>query len=151
MMMSTTVDTQATVVRVIQDIVSFKVRSEATNGAYALFETATPVNGGTPPHRHALEDETFYVLEGEYTFLVGDEVVVLGAGGSIFVPRGMVHAFSNKGDVPARMLIINSPGQLHEGFFSELGEPVDSIPGPPDVARIIAVAEKYQIEIMPPQ
>jgi uncharacterized cupin superfamily protein len=149
--MASTVDTQATVVRVIQDIVSFKVRSETTNGAYALFETVTPVNAGSPPHRHALEDESFYVLEGEYTFLAGEEVVVLGAGGSIFVPRGMVHAFSNKGDVPARMLIINSPGYLHEGFFSELGEPLDSIPGPPDVARIIAVAEKYQIEIMPPK
>ena len=62
-----------------------------------------------------------------------------------------MHAFTNSGATPARMLIVNTPGRLHEGFFLELGEPVDTIPGPPDVARITSVAQKYQIEILPPR
>jgi hypothetical protein len=63
-----------------------------------------------------------------------------------------VHAFTNSSSAtPAHMLIVNTPGHLHEGFFLDLGEPVDTIPGPPDVARIISVAQKYQIEILPPQ
>ncbi len=76
----------------------------------------------------------------------------LGAGGYAFVPRGMVHAFTNVGNTPARMLILVTPGGLHEQFFAELGEPVDAPApaGPPDVERIVAVSAKYGIEILPP-
>ncbi len=86
---------------------------------------------GTPPHRHAQEDEAFYVLEGQYTFLHGEQAIECGPGDVVFVPRGDVHAYTNSGATPARMLIINTPGRLHEGFFLALGEPVDTILGRP--------------------
>jgi hypothetical protein len=96
------------------------------------------------------------VLEGTYTFVLGDSVIVAGPGSHAFVPTGMVHAFQNTGSEPARMLILNAPGGIHEGFFSEVGTPVEDPANPPlvdmdaQVARVMEVAPKYGIENLPP-
>ena len=142
--------------RVIADLVTFKAVAADTGGAYSLFEDRSDPGQGTPAHLQRYEDETFFVLEGTYRFLVGDQTVDLAAGGYAFVPRGTVHAFTNIGDASARLLVLVTPGGIHEQFFAELGEPVadPTVPlppaGPPDVARIVAVAAKYGIEILPP-
>lgn len=137
--------------RVISDVVSFIITGAETNGAYALFETVTQPGGGTPPHTQAHEDEAFYILEGRYSFLVGDQQVEVGPGGYAFVPRGTVHAYTNSGEAPARMLILVAPGGLHEQFFREAGDPADAPAGAPDFARLGAAAAKYGITILPPQ
>ncbi len=136
--------------RVITDIVSFIITGAETNGAYALFETVTVPQGGTPPHTQAYEDEAFYILEGSYTFLIGDRQVEAQPGAFAFVPRGTVHAYTNTGDTPARMLILVAPGGLHEQFFREAGDPVSDPVGPPDIPRLVAAAAKYGITILPP-
>ena len=138
-------------VRVITDLVTFKALAADTGGAYSLFETVTQPGQGTPPHRQSREEEAFYIIEGRYSFLIDDRTVELERGGYAFVPRNTVHAFTNVGDTPARMLILVTPGGIHEEFFKELGEPVDApVAGPPDVARIVAVAAKHSMEILPP-
>ena len=147
---------QGTAYRVVADIVTFKAVAEETGGAYSLFETSTPPGMGSPPHLQRYEDESFFVLEGTYTFLVGDEQRELGSGGYAFVPRGTVHAYTNSGATPARLLIMVTPGGIHEQFFQEAGEaladpanpPAPS--GPPNVPQLIAIAAKYGIEILPP-
>lgn len=144
------------VYRVVADIVTFKAVAEDTGGAYSLFEDRTTPGMGTPPHLQRYEDESFVVLEGTYTFLVGDQRRVLHQGDYAFVPRGTVHAFTNTGDAPARLLIVVTPGGIHEQFFAEAGEPIadpanpPAPSGPPDVQRLIAIAAKYGIEILPP-
>ena len=42
------------------------------------------------------------MLEGELAFQLEDELVTRGAGELAFVPRGVAHAFANRGDAPAR-------------------------------------------------
>ena len=42
-----------------------KALGEDTDGAFAFVEATTPPQAGPPPHVHGLEDETFWVLEGE--------------------------------------------------------------------------------------
>ncbi len=147
--------TEGRTVRVIADLVTFKALAADTGGAYSLFETTTLPQGGTPPHRQHYEEEAFFVLEGTYTFRIGDETVALGPGGFAFVPRGTIHAFTNTGSGPARMLILVTPGGIHEQFFAEIGEPIadPAAPppaGPPDVEKLLAVAAKYGVEILPP-
>ena len=137
---------QGKTVQVIGDRVTFKALAAETGGAYSLFETVTAPAGGTPPHFQRYEEESFYILEGSYAFQVGNETLELGPGGYAFVPRGTVHAFTNSGTEPARMLILVTPGGIHENFFAEMGE----LTGPPDVGTIIAIAAKYGIEILPP-
>ncbi len=137
-------------VRVISDLVTFKATAAQTGGAYFLFETLTVPGGGTPPHLQHYEDETFFVLSGTYTFQVNDEVIELGPGGYAFVPRETVHGFTNSGSEDARMLILVTPGGIHENFFMEVGTPVDAPVAPPDIPAMLAVAAKYGIEILPP-
>ena len=58
---------------------------EQTGGTLAMFIDETPPGSGPPLHIHHNEDETCYVLEGEYEILVGDERITVSAGGSAFL------------------------------------------------------------------
>ena len=141
---------------VLGELVTYKTTSERTGGAYSLFEVTTQPGRGVLPHVQHREDESFYVLKGEYEFLDDGGTTRAGAGSLIYVPRGNLHAHKNVGNEPARMLISQTPGGLHEHFFEEIGKPaIDrSEPsvseGPQDMRRIIAIAVKYGIEIPPP-
>jgi quercetin dioxygenase-like cupin family protein len=75
------------------DSYRFLVTGAESGGAYFAMEATVPSGGGPPPHIHRNEDETFYVLEGEVEFLLGDRIVTGGAGDFVNVPRGTVHRF----------------------------------------------------------
>src|SRR5512144_2859751 len=79
------------------DVYRFLVTGAETGGAYFAMEAIVPPGGGPPPHIHAREDETFYVLEGRVDFRLGDERVTAGPGDFVNVPRGRVHNFHNAG------------------------------------------------------
>ena len=79
------------------DLYRFLVTGAETGGAYFAMEAVVPPGGGPPPHTHAREDETFYVLEGRVDFRLGDERVTAGPGDFVNVPRGRVHNFHNAG------------------------------------------------------
>ena len=64
-----------------------------------------PPGGGPPPHIHRNEDETFYIVEGQIDFLLGDETVTGGPGDFVNVPRGTVHRFRNSGTSAAKMIL----------------------------------------------
>jgi quercetin dioxygenase-like cupin family protein len=86
------------------------VRSEESGDAVALVENTVPAGWpGTPLHHHAF-DEAFYVLDGELTLQVGDQVVVRRPGDVVFAPSGVPHAVANPGDRPARYLLVCTPG-----------------------------------------
>src|SRR5947209_5124544 len=59
---------------------------------------------GAVLHYHDFLIESFYVLEGEIWFRIGDEETTLGPGGFAFVPPRTAHSFANHTDAPARML-----------------------------------------------
>jgi len=50
-----------------------------------------------------------YVLSGEITFKIGDEVTVGGPGTCAFLPRGVPHAWKNTGAEPRRVLFLYTP------------------------------------------
>jgi quercetin dioxygenase-like cupin family protein len=132
--------------RFITDIVTMKAAAADTGGVYSLFETETPPAGGCPSHTQRYDDETFYVLEGRYTFVLGDEEVELGPGGYLFAPRGTPHGYTNVSAAPARLLILVTPGGIQETFFDEVGDRTDRPAGEPEMARVLAVAPKYGVE-----
>jgi mannose-6-phosphate isomerase-like protein (cupin superfamily) len=70
-------------------------------------------------HVHGDEDDAFYVLEGELTFLLGDREVVAPPGTFVLVPPGVRHGFRNDGTVAVRMLNIHAPA----GFDRRIGLP----------------------------
>jgi mannose-6-phosphate isomerase-like protein (cupin superfamily) len=64
---------------------------------------------GPDPHTHDDQVDSFYVLDGEPEFVVGDEQLRLGAGSYVAAPIGVVHTFSNPGPDRARLLNIHAP------------------------------------------
>ena len=89
--------------------VEFLARSEDTPRFNFALITIAPRSEGPPPHSHATEDDAFYVLEGELTFLLGDEELVVGSGTFVLVPPGVTHTFANRGESPVRTLNIHAP------------------------------------------
>ena len=67
-------------------------------------------------HVHADEDDSFYILEGELTFVFGDEQVAAPPGTFVLVPPGVEHGFRNDRR-PVRMLNIHAPA----GFDRRIG------------------------------
>jgi len=68
---------------------------------------------GASPHFHHEHVDSFYVLEGELAFLVHDQEHVLGPGGFVSAPPGVVHGFRSLS--PARFLNFHTP----DGRFAE--------------------------------
>ena len=143
--------------RVFGELVTCKVTSYQTGGAYSLFEVTTQPGEGPPPHVNHREDEFFYILEGEYEFLSGEGIIRVVAGSLLCVPRGALHAHKNVGEDVGRLLATQTPGGLYERFFDEVGEAVDADDGrppafedQPDARTIMKVAAEHGIEIPPP-
>src|SRR5688572_28367000 len=110
---------------------SFLISGKDTEGSFSLThcysregKEFTP-----PPHYHKFEDETFYILEGEMEFHVGDKKFPAGVGEFIFVPRNVPHHF-NIVSKTAKALLLISPAGL-EVFFKEFSTPSQTLELPP--------------------
>jgi mannose-6-phosphate isomerase-like protein (cupin superfamily) len=68
-------------------------------------------------HVHTDEDDAFYILEGEMTFLFGGEAAAAPPGTFVLIPPGVRHGFRNDGATSVRMLNIHAPG----GFDRRIG------------------------------
>ena len=70
---------------------TFLITGEETGGALFLAEISVAPGGGTPPHIHSREDESFQMLEGTLTVQVGGDTITASAGDFAFLPRGIAH------------------------------------------------------------
>jgi quercetin dioxygenase-like cupin family protein len=126
-----------------------------TGGALGLIEEVLPPGFESPYHVHAVEDESFYLLEGEMTFVYGrrgeEEALRAGPGAFVFLPRGIPHGFRAEGPSPARVLLLVTPGGF-EGFVATLSQPAVTRPpsGPPDPGPMMALAAEYRVDILGP-
>jgi quercetin dioxygenase-like cupin family protein len=92
------------------------VRGEQSGGRIAVMENRVGVGFAGPRlHRHDF-DELFYVLDGELTFQLGDEVFTRRAGELAFAPRGVDHTFANHSGAEARTLIVCTPAGFERHF-----------------------------------
>lgn len=122
---------------VTTNTLDLKIGSADTDGGMAAFEQlGQSPNGGPPLHVHPRQDEFFHVLEGEYRFQVGDERFMGATGDTIFLPRGVPHAFIQLSE-RARMLVVYQPAGDMEGFFRETAG-WTSPPSKDEVARVFA-------------
>lgn len=119
-----------------------------------VFEELLPPETGGPAHFHHAQDESFYILEGTYEFILDGRRVEAGPGCFIHVPRRTVHSLKNIGTTMGRTLVSISPGGLMH-FFDDVGIPVAdraafrAPAGPPDMDRVLASARRNQLEILP--
>jgi mannose-6-phosphate isomerase-like protein (cupin superfamily) len=119
-----------------------------THGGYAIIESVTPPQGGPPVHRHSREDESFYVIEGDFVFEIDGQQFPAGSGCTLFAPRGTAHTFQNIGKTPGRLLVIVQPAGL-DVFFEEVAQ-VASGMAHPDPGIIVPLFQKYGLELLGP-
>jgi quercetin dioxygenase-like cupin family protein len=140
---------------VFGELVTYKTTGRQTGGAYSLFEVASQPGTGPPPHVQHREEEAFWVLEGEYEFLIEGRTLTASAGALVSVPKGTLHTHKNLGGDASRMLVTHTPGGLSEKFFEEMGlfltapSSVPPAPTPEELQRMLELGRKYGIEYPP--
>jgi quercetin dioxygenase-like cupin family protein len=105
-------------------LMTFKVSSAQTADHFMICETTLPPGAGVDPHAHP-EAETFYILEGEFTFYITDmqAPILCKKGAFISVPPHVEHCFKNTGGVKGEILGTMSPGGANglESLFRIMG------------------------------
>jgi quercetin dioxygenase-like cupin family protein len=110
----------------------------------SMFEWTIPAGFSTGLHVHRVQEETFYVLEGECAWEVGGERVSAKPGAYLFLPPGVPHNIANVSDKPARVLMTVSPPG-HEHYFEELADIVKR-GGAADPAKIADLRARYDTD-----
>jgi quercetin dioxygenase-like cupin family protein len=99
--------------------VTFIVRGDQTNGTLFALESVARPGEGPPLHVHTREEETIYVVEGDFRWQVGDKLSAAAPGSFAFIPRGVAHTWQNLGGQAGRLLVTFAPAGM-EGFFERL-------------------------------
>jgi quercetin dioxygenase-like cupin family protein len=100
---------------------ALKLLGHETNESIMLFEETVPVGTKSLFHLHRDSDEVAWVLAGEITFRIGDDVTVGGPGTCAFFPRNVPHAWKNTGTETGRVLFLYTPAAAG-GYVEELFE-----------------------------
>ncbi len=90
---------------------SLKLRARETGDSIMMFEETITVGKKSTFHLHHDSDEVAYVLSGEVTFKIGDEVTVGGPGTCAFMPRGVPHAWKSTSAETGRVLFLYTPAK----------------------------------------
>jgi quercetin dioxygenase-like cupin family protein len=129
-----------------------KLTGEHTGGQMTVMEFVGPKNYGPPLHVHDIEDELFYIVEGEVWFHCGDAAAVHGSGALAWLPRGRPHTFQIRSE-SARVLQVTTPAQF-ERFVAALGTPMEGSTSPEpeeiDPAHVAEVCEQFSIHVLGP-
>ena len=124
-----------------------KALGNDTGGTYSIWENRILPGQGPPLHVHTQEEETWYVLEGELTWTVGDNEFHAKQGSFINLPRFVPHAFLNKSNKPARMMQTYAPAGS-ENWFLDIGTPATDPNTPPvptkeEIERALKLGNQY--------
>jgi len=101
-------------------VAALKLLGHETNESIMMFEETVPAGTKSWHHLHHDSDEVVWVLEGEFTVKIGEEVFVGGPGTCAFFPRSVPHAWKNSGPDTGRALFLYTPaaaGRYVEEMF----------------------------------
>lgn len=130
----------------------FLATGEQTGGAFCLVDETAKRGDSVPLHRHPDDGESFFVIDGEITYYIGDRGGIRAKAGSFaFVPGGTVHGFRVESET-ARYLILTTPrhGEFYRAITLPSGPegsaPKDAVEG----ATIKQACQDYGIEFVGP-
>lgn len=122
-----------------------KISSKDTGGALSMFDYTGLGKVGPMLHIHFEQDEVFTVVSGRYRFKVGDELKELGAGDTIFLPRGIPHTWIQLTD-RGRLIYFLQPAGKMEEFFSTMNK----MTGPPSTEEMDRIHAAHQMKVVGP-
>ena len=100
---------------------AMKLLGRETGESIMMFEETLPAGTASLYHLHRDSDEVAWVLAGQLTFKIGDEVAVGGPGTCAFMPRNVRHAWKNTGSETGRVLFLYTPAAAG-GLIEALSE-----------------------------
>jgi quercetin dioxygenase-like cupin family protein len=123
-----------------------------TGGRFSMMYELLPKGSGPGPHKHTWSDETFYILDGEIAFLVGDEIKTGRTGDFLMVPRNTRHAF-RVDSATARFLNGYTPASL-EACLVEWAMPATERVLPlkgasPNIKMTPELLKRYGMDMLP--
>jgi quercetin dioxygenase-like cupin family protein len=125
---------------------ALKLLSGETAESVMLFVETAPDGTETTFHLHRDSDEVAYVLSGEITFKIGDEVTVGGPGTCAFLPRGVPHAWKNTSAASGQVLFLYTPAAAGKFFEERLDRPAGSV----NDAEALELRRRHGWEIVGP-
>ncbi|HEU5078302.1 MAG TPA: cupin domain-containing protein [Opitutaceae bacterium] len=105
-----------------------KVSAQDSGGDLCIYDTYRSSKGGPALHVHHVQDEWFYVLQGEFIVRVGEDIVKVGPGDSAFAPRKVSHTFAMVSEGVGQMLVLFQPAGTMEEFFRQMAQLGREIP-----------------------
>jgi len=128
--------------RVGRMVFRFKMTAADTAGAYTVLEAVVPPDSGSGLHRHWSYDEAALIVDGQFECHLDGAPKTIGAGESVYWPRGALHKFRSLGPGDGRIVFICSPGKIFEDFVGEIAksrvETGSAVSGPAVNFRTIA-------------
>jgi quercetin dioxygenase-like cupin family protein len=115
-------------------LINVVLRGEQSGGQIAVMDNVVGAGFPGPPLHHHGFDETFYVLEGEFTFQLEDELFMRKGGELAFAPRGVPHTFANLSGAEARTLIVCTPAGF-ERYFDRMAAERAGVDPPPEATE----------------
>ncbi len=125
---------------------TLKLQNGETQESVMMFEEVAPVGTVTNLHLHHDSDEVAYVLSGEVTFKIGDEITVGGPGTCAFMPRDVPHAWKSTGAEPGKVLFLYTPGRAGKLFEELLHRPAGSV----SEQELAQVCDRHGWEVVGP-
>jgi len=111
-----------------------------------MFEMDVLPGGSMPiPHRHMGFDEVGYGMSGKLRMTVEGKIVDVGAGESLLIKAGEVHAFANPFEDTAKVLCVLTPGVFGVQYFREMKELLAG-GGPPDLKKAAEIMIRHGLE-----
>lgn len=117
---------------------------EPTGSAFSLLEFSGAEGAWTVPHVHRGMEESFFVLDGQFRFLIGDQHVDAPTGAYVLVPRGTPHALAAAKD-GGRLLTLMVPGGLEEMFFALSELPPGALTDPAARAAVASIYDSIPV------
>jgi quercetin dioxygenase-like cupin family protein len=100
---------------------AMKLLGRETGESIMMFEEILPAGTASLYHLHRDSDEVAWVLAGQFTFKIGDEIAVGGPGTCAFMPRNVPHAWKNTGSETGRVVFLYTPAAAG-GLIEALSE-----------------------------
>ena len=104
----------------IPELWAILVSTSHTTGSYTLTSSMFTRGNACAPISYDTRDETYFILSGQCTFLLGGTVQSVSAGHFVFIPRGTVFALRVDSET-MRTLMWHTPGGLIEACAPMLG------------------------------
>jgi quercetin dioxygenase-like cupin family protein len=135
------------VLNVFGQTITERITAEDSGGAYYVFDEVTPPGMGVPPHKHSLDDEIVFIIEGEFEVYLDGYVSKASAGAVLNFARGTFHGFRCIGDKQGKTTWVATPGNYTQAVLRNIAS---MPPGPPDHALMDALRAENGVSMPPP-